>query len=176
MVDAMFSRVEDIRDFYPNATWDLVLEKGPVDSTNLRPDTVLIKDNKVYILDAKYYRYGTTFKPSDMPETTSIQKQITYGEYVKKVKEGLYDDVFSAFVLPYSKNQNAHKDKFDENMEFVGIAKAKWIDSEGESSRRIVAILVDTKFLITNWLKKNEDNISGIIDLIENNVGGVARE
>lgn len=176
MVDAMFSRVEDIRDFYPNATWDLVLEKGPVDSTNLRPDTVLIKDNKVYILDAKYYRYGTTFKPSDMPETTSIQKQITYGEYVKKVKEGLYDDVFSAFVLPYSKNQNAHKDKFDENMEFVGIAKAKWTDSEGESSRRIVAILVDTKFLITNWLKKNEDNISGIIDLIENNVGGVARE
>ncbi|MGN8896313.1 LlaJI family restriction endonuclease [Flavonifractor sp. HCP28S3_F3] len=176
MVDAMFSRVEDIRDFYPNATWDLVLEKGPVDSTNLRPDTVLIKDNKVYILDAKYYRYGTTFKPSDMPETTSIQKQITYGEYVKKVKEGLYDDVFSAFVLPYSKNQNAHKDKFDENMEFVGIAKAKWIDSEGESSRRIVAILVDTKFLITNWLKKNEDNISGIIDLIENNVGGVVRE
>lgn len=176
MVDAMFSRVEDIRDFYPNATWDLVLEKGPVDSTNLRPDTVLIKDNKVYILDAKYYRYGTTFKPSDMPETTSIQKQITYGEYVKKVKEGLYDDVFSAFVLPYSKNQNAHKDKFDENMEFVGIAKAKWIDSEGESSRRIVAILVDTKFLITNWLKKNEDNISGIIDLIEKNVGGVVRE
>ena len=41
----------------------------------------LIKNNKVYILDAKYYRYGTTFFAGDMPETTSIQKQITYGEY-----------------------------------------------------------------------------------------------
>lgn len=176
MVDAMFSKVENIKDFYPNATWDLVLEKGPVDSTNLRPDTVLIKGNKVYILDAKYYRYGTTFKSGDMPETTSIQKQITYGEYVKKVKEGLYDDVFSAFVLPYSKEKNAHHDRFNENLEFGGIAKAKWIDSDGESSRRIVAILVDTKFLITNWLKKNEDNISGIIEIIEHNVGGVIRE
>lgn len=176
MVDAMFSRVENIKDFYPNATWDLVLENGPVDSTNLRPDTVLIRDNKVYILDAKYYRYGTTFKPGDMPETTSIQKQITYGEYVKKVKEGIYDDVFSAFVLPYSKNRNAHNDKFTNNMGFVGIAKAKWIDSDGESNRRIVAILVDTKFLITNWLKKNEDNISGIIEIIEHNVGGIVHE
>lgn len=176
MVDSMFSRVEDIREFYPNATWDLVLEKGPVDSSNLRPDTVLIKDNKVYILDAKYYRYGTTFKPADMPETTSIQKQITYGEYVKKVKEGLYDDVYSAFVLPYSKNRNSHHDKFKNDLEFIGIARAKWIDSDGESNRRIAAILVDTRFLITNWLKKNEDNISSIIDIIEHNVGGVVRE
>lgn len=95
---------------------------------------------------------------------------------MKKVKEGLYGDVFSAFILPYSKSQNAHNDKFNENMEFVGIAKAKWIDSEGESSRKIVAIFVDTKFLITNWLKKNEDNISGIIEIIEQNVGGVVRE
>lgn len=176
MIDAMFSRVEDIREFYPNAKWDLVLEKGPVDSSNLRPDTVLIKDNKVYILDAKYYRYGTTFKPTDMPETTSIQKQITYGEYVKKVKEGLYDEVYSAFVLPYSKNQNAHHDKFKDDLEFIGIARAKWIDSDGESNRIIAAILVDTRFLITNWLKKNEDSISSIIDIIEHNVGGVVHE
>lgn len=176
MVDAMFSKVDNIRDFYPNATWDLVLERGPVDSTNLRPDTVLIKDNKVYILDAKYYRYGTTFKPGDMPETTSIQKQITYGEYVKRVKTGIYDDVFSAFVLPYSKSQNAHHERFNEDMEFVGIARAKWIDSEGVSSRKIVAILIDTKFLITNWVKKNADNINGIIELIEKHVGGVVRE
>ncbi|MDD6322910.1 MAG: LlaJI family restriction endonuclease, partial [Firmicutes bacterium] len=170
MVDAMFSKVDDIRQFYPTATWDLVLETKTLDSSNLRPDTVLIKDNKVYILDAKYYRYGTTFKPTDMPETTSIQKQITYGEYVKKVKQGQYDDVFSAFVLPYSKYDNEHIDRFNHILEFVGIARAKWIDSETESSRRIAAILVDTTFLINNWVKKNEDNIDGIINLIESSV------
>ena len=124
MVDSMFSRVKNIKDFYPNAYWDLLLEEKPVKSTNLRPDTVLIKDNKVYILDAKYYRYGTTFKPGDMPDTTSIQKQITYGEYVKKVKEGIYSDVFSAFVMPYSKEENINTSRFNRDIEFVGIGHA----------------------------------------------------
>lgn len=176
MVDSLFSRVDNIREFYPNATWDMVLESGPVNSSNLRPDTILIKDNKVYILDAKYYRYGTTFKTSDMPETTSVQKQITYGEYVKKVKAGEYDDVFSAFVMPYSKTKNMHRQRFHNNLEFVGIGKATWYDTENVNSRNVVALLIDTRFLLTNWIKKNEDNIDSIIRLIEENVGGVIRE
>lgn len=176
MVDSMFSKVGNIKDFYPSATWDLLIEKGPVKSSNLRPDTVIVKDNKVYILDAKYYRYGTTFKTSDIPETTSIQKQITYGEYVKMVKAGKYDGVYSAFVMPYSKTTNIHNSKFNKEMEFVGIAKAKWIDSTGETHRNIVGILLDTNFLIDNWVKKNEDNIDSIISLIEKNVGGFKRE
>ena len=176
MVDSLFSRVDNIREFYPNATWDMVLESGPVNSSNLRPDTILIKDNKVYILDAKYYRYGTTFKTSDMPETTSVQKQITYGEYVKKVKAGEYEDVFSAFVLPYSKTNNMHRRRFHNNLEFIGIGKATWYDTENVNSRNVVALLIDTRFLLTNWIKKNEDNIDSIIRLIEENVGGVIRE
>ena len=176
MVDSMFSKVENIKDFYPSATWDLVIEKAPVKSSNLRPDTVIVKNNKVYILDSKYYRYGTTFKTSDIPETTSIQKQITYGEYVNMVKAGQYNAVYSAFVMPYSKTNNEHKDKLKNNLEFVGIANAKWVDSTGETSRNIIGILLDTNFLIDNWVKKNEDNIDSIIDLIEKNVGGFTRE
>lgn len=176
MVDSMFSKVENIREFYPNATWDLVTEKESVKSSNLRPDTVLIKDNKVYILDAKYYRFGSTFKAGDMPETTSIQKQITYGEYVKKVKTGEYEDVYSAFVLPFCKTNNKFKNKFKDNLEFVGIAKATWYDSENVNSRNVVAVLIDTKFLLSNWVKNNEDNINEIVRLIEDNVGGVVRE
>ena len=116
----------------------------------------------------KAFEYGTTFKPTDMPETTSIQKQITYGEYVKKVKQGQYDDVFSAFVLPYSKYDNEHIDRFNHILEFVGIARAKWIDSETERSRRIAAILVDTTFLINNWVKKNEDNTDYLMRMCYN--------
>ena len=172
MIDSMFSNVDNIKDFYPSAQWNLAIEKGPVKSSNLRPDTVLIKDGKVFILDAKYYRYGTTFRPGDMPETTSIQKQITYGEYVKKVKDGQFEDVFSAFVLPYSKNMNIHKDRFHENMEFIGIAEAAWVNSDHASNRKIVAILIDTNFLINNWIKKDEDNIDNVIRLIEHNVTG----
>lgn len=181
MIDSMLSKCDNIKEFYPNATWDLVLESKPLNSSNLRPDTVLIdkKTNKVYILDAKYYRYGTTFKLSDIPETTSIQKQITYGEYVKALKKGVYADVFSAFLMPYSKNVNNHKERFNKDLEFVGIATAKWFDEDGKdttNNRKIVGVLIDTNFLVNNWIRKNEDNISNLISLIETNIGGVKRE
>lgn len=176
MVDSMFSHVDDIRIFYPTADWDLLIEKESVKSTNLRPDTILIRDNNVYILDAKYYRYGTTFEIDDIPETTSIQKQITYGEYVKKVHEGVYSDVYSAFVMPYSKTTNLHKDKFNKNIEFIGIATADWIESKKVNSRRIAGILVDTNFLINNYLKKDDANYDLITTTIKNNVKkGVVR-
>lgn len=175
MVDSMFSNIQNIKEFYPSATWDMVLETKPVKSSNLRPDTIMVKDKKVYILDAKYYRYGTTFKTKDMPETTSVQKQITYGEFVKKVKAGMYEDVYSAFILPYSKTQNEHKDKFNEDMVFVGIGEADWIEQDETSSRKVVAILLDTKFLIENWTRKNDDNMNQLISLIEKNIAGVER-
>ena len=56
------------------------------------------------------------------------------------VKTGQYDAVYSAFVMPYSKTNNEHKDKLKNNLEFVGIANAKWIDSTGETSRNIIGI------------------------------------
>lgn len=181
MVDSMFSNIENIRDFYPTAEWDLIVEEKPKESSKLRPDTVLEqkKENgrkNLYILDAKYYRYGTTFLTKHIPETTSIQKQITYGEYVKMMKVGKYDEIFSAFVMPYSKAENIHNDKFNRNIEFVGIARAKWIDSKGETSRNIAGILVDTKFLINNWVRKNQDNIDAIVTAIEQNVGRTVSE
>lgn len=185
MIDTMFSNVDNIREFYPNAEWDLVLRTDPVKSTNLRPDTIIIRTDPdtgkkfVYIIDAKYYRYGTTFNSGDMPETTSIQKQITYGEYIKASKQGQYENVYSAFILPYSKETNIHKDRFNHDFEFVGIGRARWFtedETEEAANRRIAAILIDTKFLINNWVRKNEDNIDDLIRLIELHVGGNAHE
>lgn len=171
MIDMMFSRVNKKEDFYPNAFWDILYPKlEGVKSTNLRPDTISVKDKKVFILDAKYYRYGTTFDPRDLPETTSIQKQITYGEYIKKVKEEQYDDVFSAFIMPYNKYKNTNIDKLHENIEFIGIARATWIDSD-ESSRKIAGILIDTKFLVENWIKRCDKAFDDLMQMIETNVG-----
>ena len=181
MVDSMFSNVENIKEFYPTAEWDLVVEDNPKESSKLRPDTVLEQrlnngQKNLFILDAKYYRYGTTFLSKHIPETTSIQKQITYGEYVKMMKPGEYANIYSAFVMPYSKTTNIHNDKFQENIVFVGIARAKWIDAKGETNRNIVGILVDTNFLINNWVRKNQDNIDAIVKVINENIGGVKRE
>lgn len=172
MIDTMFSRVDNKKEFYPNATWDLVVENNIKDSSNLRPDTILIdkKTNNVYIIDAKYYRYGQTFNSNHLPETTSIQKQITYGEYIKKVKEGKYNNVYSAFLMPYSKTRNDHADMFNKDIEFVGIGSAKWIEAN-ESNRKIAAILIDTKFLINNWIKSSDPIVDELITLIKEKVG-----
>lgn len=181
MVDSMFSNINNIKEFYPTAEWDLIVEDKPKESSKLRPDTVLeqqLEDGKknLYILDAKYYRYGTTFLTKHIPDTTSIQKQITYGEYVKMMKPGIYEEIYSAFIMPYSKTTNIHKDRFNKDIEFIGIARAKWIDASGETNRNIAGILLDTNFLINNWIKKNPDHISDIIEIIEDNIQGVLRE
>ena len=172
MIDTMFSRVDNKNEFYPNATWDLVVENNIKDSSNLRPDTILIdkKTNNVYIIDAKYYRYGQTFNSNHLPETTSIQKQITYGEYIKKVKVGKYNNVYNAFLMPYSKTRNVHADTFNKDIEFVGIGSAKWIETN-ESNRKIAAILIDTKFLINNWIKCSDQIVDELITLINEKVG-----
>jgi len=181
MVDSMFSNIDNIKEFYPTAEWDLIVEDKPKESSKLRPDTVLeqqLENGKknLYILDAKYYRYGTTFLTKHIPETTSIQKQITYGEYVKMMKPGIYEEIYSAFVMPYSKTTNIHHDRFNKDIEFIGVARAKWIDASGETNRNIAGILLDTNFLINNWIKKNPDHISDIIEIIEDNIQGVLRE
>ena len=181
MIDAMFSNVDNIKEFYPTAEWDLLVEDRPKESSKLRPDTILeqkLEDGtkNLYILDAKYYRYGTTFITKHTPDTTSIQKQITYGEYVKMMKPGIYDEIYSAFIMPYSKKTNIHKDRFNKDIEFIGAARAKWIDASGETNRNIAGILIDTNFLIQNWTRKNTDHVNGIIEIIEDNIQGVLRE
>ncbi len=52
-------------------------------------------------------------------------------------------------------------------MEFIGIGHPKWIDDTKEKSRSIAAILVDTKFLITNYLHHNDFVTEKLIDIIE---------
>lgn len=186
MIDSMFSNVSEISDFYPNGTIDLVLEPKAKNSSNLRPDTVVVnnKDKKAYIIDAKNYRYGVTFDPNDVPETTSIQKQVTYGEYIKQMqntkepKQTKYKEIYSAFVMPYSMNNNKHKERFNSTIEFVGISTTKWYMEDGYMNRRIANILIDMKFLIEHWVEKNNpDNINCLIPLIEENIKkGVVRE
>lgn len=69
------------------------------------PDTVMLYNGKVYILDAKYYRYGNTHKPEHLPDSSSINKQITYGEYIQSM--GIENDsLFNAFLMPYNSQKN----------------------------------------------------------------------
>jgi hypothetical protein len=117
MVDYVFSNITDITKYNPNAKWYLKKNNmEATDASSLRPDTIRLEqiadsannEKDAYILDAKFYRFGTTGSESDLPTTTSIQKQITYGDNIicnLREKENIRN-VYNAFILPYNKKNN----------------------------------------------------------------------
>ena len=169
MVDMLFSTVDDIRKYYPYAWYDLQVDHNTHLTAPLRPDTIMIKGRTAYILDAKYYRYGITFDAADLPETTSIQKQITYGDHIKKNMTETIDNVYNAFVLPYSKTDNAYKDKLNRDIEYIGYAGAEWSKSDIHS--KIAVILIDTTYLIQHWSNHDNDISYDLSREIEHNIG-----
>ena len=172
MVDRLFSTVTNIADFYPCAEYRLVMSPHRCKTVPLRPDTIMTKERTAYILDSKYYRYGITFDPSDLPDTTSIQKQITYGDYVKAAKEDAFDSVYNAFVLPYSKKDNPCSDMFSGDMVFAGYAQADWSVKYPHS--KIAVFLIDTTFLIEHWTKHNKEISLQLMNEIEKHIGALS--
>ena len=128
------------------------------------------EDNKVFILDAKYYRYGDSKDPTELPRSTSINKQITYGEYVAtdpKFKDaaGQAPPVFNVFLMPFNKNGQAFPSK--ENMLHIGEARGDWKDS-GASYERVQGVLLDIKWMMARTVKHNKKDISQLAQLVEN--------
>lgn len=175
MIDSIFRNVDSIKDFYPSSKWVLLKNKEPIPSSNLRPDTIILKEendnNTAFILDSKFYRFGFTGNDKDLPETTSIQKQITYGEYIKsfakreeaKIK---VDKVYSAFIIPFDKEREPFKS--DNNLEYVGYAKSDW--KGNDNSYEIVhTFLIDLKHVIKTWNTYNhkEDVDSLVTEILD---------
>lgn len=154
--------------YFPKARWEIFNMKGSIESSSLQPDTIIMLDDKIYIIDAKYYKYGITRKTINLPASSSILKQITYGEYLlsNKFKE-IYgqsfveDNVYNAFVMPFNKGEQ------ESNYEFIGIATADW-KNESKKYERIVGLLLDIKYLIDNCYFQNYTEILTISSEIEN--------
>ena len=180
MVDAIFGNVIDITKYNPNASWFIMKGNSSYEkkeASSLRPDTIRIDPypktylfdsttKTAYVLDAKFYRYGTTGNPSDLPETTSIQKQITYATHIetniKQVER--IKSIHNAFVLPYNKNNNVFG--FSNNLEYIGFSKANWLGANDENV--VHAFLMDTKHLISSWSQGNcKEDIDKLIFDIE---------
>ena len=176
MVDYVFSNVADITKYNPNAQWYLCKNNfNPTDASSLRPDTVRLvpkagTDEKVaYIIDAKFYRFGTTGSESDLPSTTSIQKQITYGDHIIANLRGAenIDSVRNAFIIPYNKNKNDLG--CNEDLVYIGYAKANWRRDQ-LSHEKVHAFLMDTKHLICVWSRGNcKEDIEKLVSDIEAN-------
>ena len=181
MVDAIFGNVVDITRYNPNASWFIMQGKSSYEekeASSLRPDTIRIDPypktylfdsttKTAYVLDAKFYRYGTTGSRDDLPETTSIQKQITYATHIKTniaQQEENIESIHNAFVLPYNKNNNIFG--FKNNLEYIGFSKANWVNKQSDAV--VHAFLMDTKHLISSWSQGNcKEDIDKLIKDIE---------
>lgn len=176
MVDYVFSNVTDITKYNPNAKWYLRKNGyAPKDASSLRPDTIRLEpisngssvgEKVAYVLDAKFYRFGTTGNEGDLPTTTSIQKQITYGDNIicnLQKKENI-SCVYNAFVMPYNRSNNPFG--YDSDLEYIGYSEANWRNDE-LAHTRICAFLIDTKHLISVWSQGNcTEDIAKLIDEI----------
>ena len=209
MVDRVYGTIEESEKkyFQPGSHWAFVDDSSKArNNAVLRPDTIMLTgegpDKKCYILDSKYYSYDVLRKKNaeneseddedngqetvsahgSIPGTDSIQKQITYAEYIDlaKITYAEYIDlaktsaqnqkqakfkfesgkIFNAFILPGKVNEN-------DGIRYIGYAEADWDFKAHEGYRRIYGVLLDTKTLMLNHKQKDSEAIKILADVIE---------
>ena len=100
LIDRAFGERDKDR-YFPRTRW--LLDKGKYkEKRPLMPDTIMVYNGKYYVLDAKCYKYGWTGIPDHLPNGSSINKQITYGEYLEQHMGVDNDSLFNAFIMPYN--------------------------------------------------------------------------
>ncbi len=169
MVDFVFGD-EGRERFNPFSTWNIPGRQG-FRSSELRPDSVVRTGDRLFILDAKYYKYGVTRNPTHLPSTDSIQKQITYGEYAESLDVVPRDKIYNAFVLPFRASS-------DTPYEFVAVGTAAWkaYNTQNPAYDYVVAMLVDTTYLLRTYSKHNLREIEELTTLIEESLLNYRRE
>lgn len=152
MIQSVYGNLP-LGDFFPSATWHL-MNREPFKSSELRPDTVLEHDGTLYILDAKYYKYGVLGGNEGLPASDSVQKQITYGDHAAlKMTDRFPKGIRNAFVVPFCSNG-------DESVRYAGYAVAGWRETERVDDleyRKVHLLLLDTEYLIQKYQDKVND-------------------
>ena len=159
--------ISDKKKYFPRTYWHLSSDR---DNHALEPDTIMLHDKSAYVLDAKYYRYGITGIPSHLPDTSSIQKQITYGEYIDNNSEEFgVDRIFNAFLMP----ADLHNGRFacGSAVSYVGYADSDWKKND-KMYEKVAAILVDTKSLMKNY-SKNSSLVDELAKIICYNISAI---
>lgn len=158
LIDHVFG-VGDKTKYFPKTTWHV--NGSHYDNSALEPDTIMICKGDIYVLDAKYYKYGATNKLSDLPESTSVNKQITYGEYVynNKMTDG---NVYNAFIMPFDSC------KFSGTVDCItvmGDATGNWRMND-KLFEHIYGVLIDVKHLMSINVKEDVSEIEKLSEYI----------
>lgn len=165
MIDYIFGE-ENKKEYFPHAKWHILENKDyKTECSALEPDTVMCINQRLFVLDAKYYKYGLTKNPQHLPGSSSIQKQITYGEYIEENFPYNKNRIYNAFVMPFEK-------KTDSNYEFVSVGKAEWKKYSDKTANYcyVLGILLDTRYVIESYTKHSAKDILELSELIQNSL------
>ena len=162
LIDRAFGE-KDKDKYFPRSRW--LLDYGKYkEKRPLMPDTIMIYNGKYYILDAKCYKYGWTGIPDHLPNGSSINKQITYGEYLEKYKGVNTDSLFNAFIMPYNMAKNFFK--LDTVVGNIGEAVGDWRNNQ-KYYERIQGIVMDTRYLMYHYTGNPIKEKVALADCIE---------
>ena len=181
MVNEVYGTVSrsEMEKYYPCSKWKRPNGDWLKNNVPLRPDTIMIDDSTgvkcCFILDSKYYSYAamkndgadvsednsqvSVADHGSIPGTDSIQKQITYAEFIDKSKTPPKseisvkykfdpDKIFNAFILPGKVGNES-------GIEYIGYAEADWNTQATEGYRKIHGFLLDTKTVMQKRASKD---------------------
>lgn len=167
LIDEVFG-IKGKEEFFPRTKWSLKFNPDK-DNHALEPDSIMLCNNKIYVLDAKYYRYGVTGKQKHLPESSSINKQITYGEYIDNCQalKDKYGDIpiYNAFLMPFNKDDNP----FGINGNYfvnIGEATSEW-KYDTHLYERVQGIVIDIRYLMNNYYGSHKSKILKLAKVIE---------
>lgn len=168
MIDRVFG-ISEKEEYYPKTKWELT-DSRKHDNAFLEPDSIMLLNGKVYVLDAKYYKFGGSGALGHLPESTSINKQITYGEYIAEDKKfmayGEHPIVYNAFIMPY----DSHGKRFPTGkpIHYIGFATSDWKNGK-KKYENVMGILMDVKHLMGIDSRMDQFEILKLTKLIEEN-------
>ena len=173
MIDRAFG-IENKEQYFPRTRW--LLDYSPTRETvPLQPDSIMVFSGKTYVLDAKLYRYGWSKNPEHLPNSSDISKQITYGEYVAQTRGIENENLYNAFIMPFNRDKNMFKVVVEGgeivpaivgNIGNVGEAVGDWKPNL-KYYERVQGIVVDTRFLMYNYISMSEAEKKELADAIE---------
>jgi len=163
LVRSLFGNLAE-NEYYPNTSWH-ILDRNIYHNSHLRPDSIMEFRKCLFVLDAKYYYFGVDDDYKRLPNTSSIQKQLTYASHASEVRNDI-EDVFNVFLLPYNKSNNSFNK--GESVEIIGYAKSSWNvqNLKDQSFSNVFLALVDTKTLIEEFVLRRIDMREKLFEVV----------
>jgi hypothetical protein len=167
MIDSIFSNIKNIDEYYPSAKW--IIKDKLIKTRNLRPDTIIEKENEIIIIDSKYYGFSKDLIRR-LPQSSDIQKQLTYEEFVKNYLSK-NKKIYNLFLLP-KKEDDFFIEKLETNIKeyisYYGYAISDWKGQKG----KVHGFLIDLNKLINDFLT----NDKGLNQILFNNLSSLTSE